>query len=320
MSVLHYTSEAIRKLVNYESCIAIVSDAMKAFSEQAVAQPLRTIIHLDQGKLLGLMPGALPSSAVFGAKIVSVFEDASSPGRSAHRGLVVLFDATNGDILCTADAEEITKIRTAAATAVATDVLARKDSSRLAVFGCGVQARAHIHAIKHVRALEEVIVWGRNPDVAASFASKMKEETGLRVRAERDAEVAAADAHIICTVTGASTPILFGDWVKPGTHVNAVGSSRPGPVEVDNALVMKCRYIADSRNSALAAASEFLCAKSAGLIDDDHIAAEIGQVLAGVRPGRRSSEDITLYKSLGHIVQDLSLAAFVHTLAHEASV
>jgi ornithine cyclodeaminase len=312
---VHYDASTIGRLLDEQSCIPVVRDAMKAFSASSVPQPLRSITEVGEGKLLGLMPGLLLSSGIFGAKIISVFENPERPGRSAHRGLVTLYDVANGAMLCTADAEEITRIRTAAATAVATDALARKDASRLTIFGCGVQARAHILAIQHVRKLDEIMVWGRNGDVANAFANVMEAETGLPIRAEPDARYAAASGDIICTVTNASEPILFGEWVRPGTHVNAVGSSRPGPVEVDNTLVVASRYIADSRRSALAAAAEFLDAKAAGLVDDSHIVAEIGEVLLGRVPGRTSDGEITLYKSLGNIVQDLAAVAHVHAAA-----
>jgi ornithine cyclodeaminase len=308
----HYDASTIGRVLDFPSCITVVREAMKAFSASSVPQPLRSITEVGEGKLLGLMPGLLLSSGIFGAKIISVFEDKERPGRSAHRGLVIVYGIEDGSVLCTADAEEITRIRTAAATAVATDALARKDASRLTVFGCGVQARAHILAIQHIRKLDEIMVWGRNASVATAFANALEAETGLPIRAEPDARYAAASADIICTVTNASEPILSGEWVRPGTHVNAVGSSRPGPVEVDSTLVVASRYVADSRRSALAAAAEFLDAKSAGLVGDDHIVAEIGEVLLGRVPGRTSEGEITLYKSLGHIVQDLSAAAYVH--------
>jgi ornithine cyclodeaminase/alanine dehydrogenase-like protein (mu-crystallin family) len=211
-----------------------------------------------------------------------------------------------------ADGGEITAIRTACASAVATDALARPDASRLALFGYGEQAETHLQAISHVRKLTAVTVWGRSPERAAAFAEKMAEHTGLPITAAATAKEAASDADIICTLTNAKDPILLGDWVQPGTHINAVGSSVPGPVEVDNDLVVRSRYVADSRVNVMLAGAEFLKAKEAGLIGDDHIIAEIGQVLAGDVIGRRKAEDVTLYKSLGHIMQDLaSLAAIL---------
>ncbi|MGW9231889.1 ornithine cyclodeaminase family protein [Pseudorhizobium sp. NPDC055634] len=315
MHFQYFGPDHIRDALPYDACIDIMRLAMKRLSADPTDQPLRSISQISPGKLLGVMPGSLSQTGVFGLKVVSVFEGVRDGGRSAHQGLVILFSSDTGSVLCTGDAEEITRIRTAAATAAATDALARKEASRLAVFGCGVQARSHVLALKHVRALSDVVVWGRSHPVAARFADDLASETGLPVRAEADAERAASGADIICTVTAAHEPVLFREWVAPGTHVNAVGSSRPGPTEIDDALVAASRYVADYRRSALAAASEFLNAKAAGIIDDDHIVGEIGEVLSGRIAGRTSADEITLYKSLGHIAQDLSALAHVYAVS-----
>ena len=206
------------------------------------------------------------------------------------------------------DAGEITAIRTAAASAVATDALARKESRRLALLGYGEQAQTHARAISKIRNLESIVVWGRSPERAQAFARTMQAELSIPVSAAGDVQAAVFEADIICTVTSASEPILKGAWVRPGTHLNLVGSSYAGPSEVDNDLVVRSRFIADSREGVLNQGAEFLRAKKAGLIGDDHIVAEIGEVLAGEIPGRRSPDEITVYKSLGHIVQDLASA------------
>jgi ornithine cyclodeaminase len=314
MAIRIYDAAEVRALLDFPGCIAAVRAAMAAFSASGTAQPLRQIVELGEGRLFGLMPGRQPDADGFGAKILSVFTDPARPGRAEHKGVVVLFDGA-GDVACIADAAAITEIRTAAASAVATDALARPDARRLAIFGCGLQARSHIRALSLVRAFDDIVVWGRDPDRAERFATAIAAETGLPVRAEPDPRRAAGEADVICALTGAATPILHGAWVRPGTHINAVGSSHPGPVEVDSALVVASRYVADSRRSAMAAAAEFLDAKAAGLIGDEHIVAEIGEILLGRVPARNSPLDITLYKSLGHIVQDLAATAYVHAKA-----
>lgn len=319
MAPPYFDAAHVRATLDYPGCIAVVRGAMASFTASAEPQPLRTAIEIAPGKLLGLMPGSLPWQQRFGSKILSISDDADRPGRSAHRGIVILFNSINGAVECIGDAEEITLIRTAAATAVATEALSRPDARRLAIFGCGAQARSHILAIQQVRTLEEIIVWGRNEEVSTHFVEQMKTETEVPIRAEANAESAAAQADIICTVTGSQTPVLLGAWVRPGTHINAVGSSRAGPVEVDDALVLASRYFVDSRRSALVAAAEFLNAKAAGLIDDRHIVAEIGDVLLK-RAGRDSREEITFYKSLGHIVQDLAALAYVQSRTEPKSL
>jgi ornithine cyclodeaminase len=307
-----YGPEEVRARLDYEGCIAAVRTAMAEFSADGNPQPLRSIFEIAPARFFGLMPGALAAPHGFGAKVLSVFGDPGQPGRSAHRGIVVLFDRESGRVACIADAGEVTEIRTAAASAVATDALARPDARVLAVFGCGAQAASHIRALVRVRRLQEILVWGRSAARAAGFAEQMQREVGIPVRVVADGRDAASAAEIICTVTGSRTPVLLGEWVRPGTHVNAVGSSHAGPVEIDHALVRASRYIVDSRRSALAAAAEFLLAKEAGLIDDSHIVAEIGEVLLGRIPGRRSPQEITVYKSLGHIVQDLAAVSYLH--------
>lgn len=314
-----YGPEEVRALLDYDGCISAVRAAMAEFTADGKPQPLRSIFEIAPAKAFGMMPGMLASPHGFGAKVLSVFADPARAGRSAHRGVVVLFERESGHLACIADAGEVTEIRTAAASAVATDALARRDARTLAIFGCGAQAASHIRALVRSRDLERILVWGRSLERAAGFAEQMEGEVGVRISAVADGREAAAAADIICTVTGSRTPVLLGEWVRPGTHVNVVGSSHAGPVEIDHALVRMSRYIADSRRSALAAAAEFLLAKEAGLIDDSHIVAELGEVLLGRVAGRRSAQEITLYKSLGHIVQDLAAVSYLHARAGQGN-
>lgn len=287
-------------------CIPVVRAAMIAFSSGETRQLLRSIIPLAGGRMFGIMPGAMGERGIFGAKLISVFPENFAKGAQSHQGVVVIFDGETGAPVCVAHAGEVTAIRTAAASAVATDALARPNACRMAILGYGEQAVTHAHAICQVRELERLTVWGRSPDLAAGFAVRMTGELGVPVVAAPSAEAAVAEVDIICTVTPSSEPILKGAWLPAGVHVNLVGSSYAGPVEADNDLVACARFIADSREGVLSQGAEFLNAKAAGLVGDDHIAAEIGEVLAGTKPGRQSAEQITVYKSLGHIVQDLA--------------
>jgi len=300
--------EEVAQRLTYEKCIPIVREAMIAFSKGETKQLLRSIIPLSEGRLFGVMPGALGASAPFGAKLISVFQDNFAKGIQSHQGLVILFDPETGAPVCVVHAGEITAIRTAAASAVATDAMGRKDARRLAILGYGEQAATHTRAIGKVRELESIVVWGRSRARAEAFAERMRMELDVPMTSAASVEEAVAKADIVCTVTAASEPILKGDWVQPGTHINVVGSGFAGPAEVDNDLVVRSRFIADSREGVLRQGAEFLRAKAAGLIGDDHILAEIGQVLAGEIEGRRSAEEITVYKSLGHVVQDLASA------------
>ena len=311
--------EEVARRLTYEMCIPIVRQAMIAFSRGETKQLLRSLIPLSEGRVFGIMPGALGVQAPFGAKLISVFPENFGRGIQSHQGLVILFDPETGAPVCAVHAGEITAIRTAAASAVATDALARKDARRLALLGYGEQAQTHARAIRKVRNYESIVVWGRSPERAQAFARRMQMEFRLLVTPAATVREAVADADIICTVTSAPEPILKGDWVRPGTHVNVVGSGYAGPAEIDNDLVVRSRFIADSREGVLQQGAEFLRAKQAGLIGDDHIVAEIGEVLAGQIEGRRSPEEITVYKSLGHIVQDLATAWALYSQQESAS-
>lgn len=290
-----------------------VRAAMIALSNGRARQQLRSFISLGEGRTFAIMPAALGERAVFGAKLVSVFADGK--GRKSHEGVVVLFDGESGAPVCVADAGEVTAVRTPAASAAATAVLARADADRLAVLGLGRQALGHIAAVARVRTLRQVVVWGRNPGRAQAFAERAARQTGLEVQAVADVERAVAEARIVCTVTGAADPILRGAWIAPGTHVNVVGSSGPAQAEIDGALVAASRFIVDHREHVLVHGGEYLRAKAEGLVDETHIAAEIGEVLAGTAPGRTAADQITVYKSLGHAVQDLAAVQALYAAA-----
>jgi ornithine cyclodeaminase/alanine dehydrogenase-like protein (mu-crystallin family) len=311
--------EEVARRLTYDVCIPIVHNAMIALSRGETRQLLRSIIPLSGGRLFGVMPGAMGANGPFGAKLISVFPENFALGKQSHQGLVILFDPETGAPVCVVHAGELTAIRTAAASAVATDALARKDARRLALLGYGEQAATHARAIGKVRDLESISVWGRSPERARAFAVQVQADLDLPADAAGTVEEAVADADIVCTVTSATEPILKGKWVRPGTHLNLVGSGHAGPTEVDDELVVRSRFIADSREGVLNQGAEFLRAKAAGLIGDDHIVAEIGQVLAGEIEGRRSAEEITVYKSLGHVVQDLSSAWALYSQAENAS-
>lgn len=298
----------VRANLSIARCIPIVRAAMIAFSAGHTRQVLRSIIPLPEGRAFGVMPGALGEQDVFGAKLVSVYPDNVAKGGQSHQGVVVLFDPKTGRPICIAHAGEITAIRTAAASAVATDALARPESRILAILGAGEQARAHALAMAAVRPIDEVRLWARTAIKAQALAEALNQEFGTSVRAVADVHAAVKGADIICTVSGARDPILKGRWIEPGAHVNLVGSSLAGPTEVDNDLVSMSRFIADSREGVLNQGAEFLRAKAAGLIDDDHVVGEIGQVLSGALEGRQHRDQITVYKSLGHVVQDLAVA------------
>lgn len=298
----------VRERLSHADCIPLMKTAMAALAGGQSQQLLRGIIDLGGGDMFGVMPGAL-DGAGFGAKIISVFPAAAAEGGS-HQGLILLFDRASGAPVCVIDAGEVTAIRTAAASAAATDALARLDARRLAILGTGEQAWHHVAAMRHVRTLDEVVVWGRVPEKADALALRIG-KLGLSARTAASVAEAAAGADIICTLTASADPILFDCDVADGTHINAVGSSRAGPSEIDEALVARARFIPDHREGVLAQGAEFLRAEAAGLVSETHVLPEIGHVFAGTAKGRISARDVTIYKSLGSIVQDLAAAAWL---------
>jgi ornithine cyclodeaminase len=317
MPIAFYDAAQVEELLDYPGCIDAMREAMIALSTGERPQPLRQIFTVENGTY-GTMPGELAALSTFGAKLVSVFPDPARPGCTRHQGVVVAYDGKTGAVSCIADAEPITTIRTACATAVATDALARADAEVLAIIGSGVQAEAHLNALPLVRPFREILLWGRSPERTRALADRMSEALGRRITVVSEPREAAERADVICTVTSSPEPVLLSEWVKPGTHVNLVGSSYLGPVEVDSALIARARYIADYRPGVVAQASELAVARDAGLVDDSHVVGEIGQVLAGRIPGRESDEQVTIYKSLGHVAQDLAAAAYLQRRASGA--
>ncbi len=222
--------EEVARRLTYDICIPIVRDAMIAFSAGETKQLLRSIIPLAEGHLFGIMPGALGAKAPFGAKLISIFPENAAQGRQSHQGLIILFEPDTGTPVCVVHAGEVTAIRTAAASAVATDALARKDAKHLAILGTGEQATTHARAIRKVRALESITVWGRSPERAQAFATKMQGELGIPTTAIATVQQAVANADIVCTVTSAirTHPQIGMGPARPAHQRSRLQPRRPG--------------------------------------------------------------------------------------------
>jgi len=306
----------VRRALPMSDCIEAVDRAMRALSDSRAEVPLRTVMTLPGGRnFYGVMPGYLDDPQALGAKILTVYPDNAQRGLPSHVGLVVMFDTASGIPLAVMDASVVTAIRTAAASAVATRALARKEATLLAILGTGEQAATHIESISKVRKLRTVLVWGRSPDKAGFLAEELGARLSLRIEVSRAPEEAVREADIVCTVTAAHEPVLNGAWLRPGTHVNLVGSSSVNAREADDEVVTQSRFFVDSRTSARAEAAELRHAMTAGLVGDNHVLGEIGEVLSGRLTGRSSDKDITVYKSLGVAVQDLAAAHIVYDCA-----
>ncbi len=307
--------ETVARLLTYEAAIPLMREAMIALSAGRTQQLLRQIIPLGDGAMFGIMPGA--SEQTFGAKLISVFPGNFAHGAQSHQGAVLLFDPETGAPVAMIHAGEITAIRTAAASAAATDVLARPDAAVLALLGYGEQALTHARAIGRVRPIRQIRVWGRHAERAERLAGKLAAELGVMAMVARSPDEAVCDADIVCTVSASAEPILFSRDVRDGAHVNLVGASTAAHREADDALIVRGRFFADHREGALRQGGEILHAIAAGLIGENHVLGEIGEVMAGDKPGRLNPGDVTLYKSLGAVAQDLAAGWFVYGRAIE---
>ena len=318
MKVLLVNEAGVHELLPMDACVSLMRDALTALSRGDAVLPLRSKMFLpDQSGLLGLMPGYLGDPRSFGLKVVAVMPGNHGTPYDSHQGVVMLFGVEHGEPLAILDASAITAIRTAAASAAATDVLARSDAGDLALIGSGVQARTHLAAMKAVRPLRRVRVWSRNRANAERFASEEAKAAGVPIEVAETAEEAVKGADLVCTTTSSREPVLQGAWLAAGAHVNAVGACFPNAREVDTEAVRRARLYTDCRESCLKEAGDFIIPRNEGAIDDGHLVGEVGDVFLGRIPGRRSPNEITLYESLGVAVEDLAAAHAIHRRARE---
>ena len=309
-------SETVFRNLDMPACIDLMAATQAAISRGDIELPLRSMLPIADGAgHFGVMPGEIRANGVFGAKLVTLFPENPARGIPNVQGYILLFNRTDGTPLALVEASSVTALRTAAASGAATRLLAREDASVLAVLGCGVLAETHLEAMLAVRPVRDVRIWGRNIEKATAFAERHADEGGAQVRAVADAAEAVADADLVCTVTGSHTPILEGGWLSPGAHVNLVGAHSPATREADGVVLGRGRVYTEITEFALAEAGDLLLAIEEGLFARSDIVGEIGQAIDGGIPGRTSNNEITVYKSLGNIAQDLAAAHFVYTRA-----
>lgn len=316
MKVLILNRSQVHELLPMRECIDLMESALRELAQDGVVLPLRQAVFVpDRSGLLGLMPAISMNRKVMAAKIISVFPQNKQRGLESHQGVVLLFDATDGRMLSIADAGSITAIRTAAVSGLATRLLARPDASRLAILGSGLQARVHLEAMLAARNITEVHVWSRSANNADEFARAESDHLRIPVKAARTAQEAVANADVICTVTSSTTPVLHGEWIAPGAHINAVGACTPNARELDSRAIANARLFVDRRESTLKESGDFLIPKQEGFITDAHILGEIGDLLLNRCAGRTSPTEITLFKSLGIAIEDLASAGFLYDRA-----
>lgn len=301
------TRREVERALPVADCLEAVEQAMVATSTGEVDLPLRMHLPIrDSAGKLVVMPGMLGPQRVFGLKIVSKFPRPAGDPHGSHVGMVIIFDAGTGLPLAMLEGGMLTEIRTAAASALATRVLSRPESRVLAVLGTGAQAKWHARAIPVVRPIDQIRIWGRSVARATALAEQLRRAHGAELRVAATPAEAVWGADIVCTTTSSTEPVLRGEWLEPGMHLNLVGSAVASTAEVDVECVRRTRFYVDSRTSAAAEAGELRAALAAGAVTAGHVVGEIGEVLAKRAPGRATPDDITLYKSLGIASQDLA--------------
>ncbi|MGH2683565.1 MAG: ornithine cyclodeaminase family protein [Actinomycetota bacterium] len=321
MEITVLNQDEVRELLPMRECIEVMDAALRSLARGEVLLPLRQITWLPDGRsALATMPAYAGHLGAVGVKVITVFPGNEGSELDAHQGAVLLFESERGRPLLLCDATEVTAVRTAAVSGVATDHLAREDARDVAILGSGTQARSHVEAMLAVRDVRSIRVWSRSGDRARAFAERESRARGLRIEAVPTAEEAVRRADIVCTTTSAREPVLLGEWLRPGTHVNAVGFSGPRGREVDGETVARARLYVDRRESAVSEKGDVVMAVEEGAIGEDHIAGELGEVLVGAAPGRSSPEEVTLFESAGLAIEDLAAAHHLHRKAAEKGI
>jgi ornithine cyclodeaminase len=301
----------VERILTAEACVGLMRGTLSGFAAGDFSQPPRTIHRLAGGELFGFMPAMLGSRGYFGAKLVTAFHGNARLGLPTHMGYVMLFEAEGGSLVAMVDATSVTRIRTGAVSAVATDLLARKHASVLALIGAGAQAWSHLEAIRLVRDIGQVRVHDIDRARAEAFAAEAETRFRLPIAVFPSVEEAAAEADIVCTLTPSSEPILGLGSVKPGVHINAVGAFTPDKREIGGDLVAASALFADQVEAMQRECGEYLIPLREGIIGPSHIRGSIGDILLGRIQGRRSEEEITLFDALGLAVEDLACAVHV---------
>jgi len=321
VKVLIVNQSEVAEWLPMHECMDVMAEALKMLAAGKTILPLRPIMWLPEKiGALGMMPAYVHDLNAMGLKVLTIFPGNHGTPYDSHQGAVLLFEAKHGCLLAIMDATAITAIRTAAVSGVATQWLARKDAHDLAILGAGTQARTHLEAMLLARKITRVRIWSRNTEHARQFAERESRQHGIIVEPMETAREAVVEADIICTTTAANEPVVLGDWIKAGTHINAVGACVPTARELDTAAMLKSRLFVDRRESALNEAGDFIIPKNEGALGEDHIRGELGEILLGQVQGRTLAEEITLFKSLGLAIEDLASAHHIYTKMLEKGV
>ncbi len=312
MSVLILSEHDVRELLDMESCVAAMEDVLARLARGELTNPLRSIMLPPGPAAFGLMPahrgGETP---YFALKEIVVNPENSARGLDPHQGAVLLHDGVTGVLIAVLNASPITEIRTAAVSGAATKLLARPDSRTAAILGSGIQGRSHVDAMQTVLDDPIIRIWSRNPAHAEALALETHSVVAATI------EEALDGADIVCTATASREPIVELGWLAPGTHINAAGASMKTSRELSSETVAAATMFVDRRESTLNESGDYLLAVEEQGIGPDHIVAELGDILVGTHPGRRDSDELTLFKSLGIASEDLAAAELCVARARE---
>ena len=313
------TEQQVHSLLPMPDLIEAMESALAKFSAREVLQPVRSVLTVGPTKAyFGLMPAFIPAPASLGAKIVTVFGENHKRDLPSHLATIFLLDPETGALLSIMDGRYITEARTAAVSAVSTRFLAKPDASTLAIIGSGVQARSHLEAYQLVRQLKEVRIWSPKQRSREQFVEDMSGHGPAPIVAADSAEAAVRGADLIVLVTSSPTPVIEDAWVSKGAHVVCVGACRPNQQEMPPGLVARSRLYVDSKAAAIVESGDVVMNIAAGLFGESHIRGEIGELVLGRAEGRRSADDITVFKSLGMAVEDVVAADLVFRRASES--
>jgi alanine dehydrogenase len=304
--------EDVRQSLPMAEAIKAVKDAFAQLSTGRADVPLRVALEVPRHNGVTLfMPAYLAADDQMAVKIVSVFNDNPAKGLPLIHALVTVVDATTGEPVAVMDGTYLTALRTGAASGAATDLLARQETGTAAIFGAGVQGRTQLEAVCAVRPIEKVWVYDISPQQAATFAEEMGQRLALPVEVAGTPAEAVHQADVICTATTATSPVFHDADIRPGTHINAVGAYTPQMQEIPVETVLRAKVVIDHRESSLAEAGDLIIPLQQGRMTEGHIYAELGEISAGVKPGRTSEDEITLFKSVGVAIQDVAAASAV---------
>lgn len=319
--MLILSEEQVRNLVDIEDLIAVLEQAHVQLSTGKVVMPVRLVVPLPQIKgRITSMPAFLSEESALGIKIISYFQDNPGHGLPPILATISLYSTETGRLMVLMDGVYITAIRTACASAMATRALANPETPVLGVIGAGTQARTHIRALSKVRALERVLIWSPSGTSARKVKEELEGEMGFEILPQSSAEAVVREADLLATVSAAGEPILEAAWLKPGVHINAVGSHRPDLREIGSDTLRRATVFVDSRDAVDSECGDILLAIAEGVISKEHIRGEIGELLAGSKQGRSSADEVTLYKSVGIAAQDVAAASLVYRRALERNV